>query len=100
MLITPFRKKMLGRNQLKTMSDVLKFLMVQNRDYLRAQTGKPPIGKCLDCKRDISAMEMCATCPKCEAGLTALVCYKCVDKHDHLKLHDFLENMGMAPTVN
>jgi Zn finger protein HypA/HybF involved in hydrogenase expression len=90
MLITPNRRKMIGRNQLKTLSDVLKFLMVQNRDMLKAQAGKPPIARCIDCKRDITAMEMFAACPKCASGA---VCYECVDKHDHLNLHDFLNNM-------
>jgi len=89
-IITPFRKKMLGRNQLKTLSDVLKFLMVQNKAYLLQQAGKPPIAKCIDCKRDITAMEMFASCPKCEGRA---VCYKCVDAHDHLKLHDFLNGL-------
>ena len=94
MLLTPFRRKMLGRNQLRTMSEVLQFLMVQNREYLLAQKGKPPIARCVDCKRDILAMEMYAMCPKCEfAG--SPVCYKCVDKHDHIKLHEFLEAAGI-----
>lgn len=66
--------------------------MVQNKEYLLAQKGKPPIARCLDCKRDIQAWEMCATCPKCE---DQKVCYKCVDKHDHINLHDLLMN----PTV-
>jgi Zn finger protein HypA/HybF involved in hydrogenase expression len=70
-------------NQLRSLSEVLMFLMVQNKDYLLAQKGKPPQGKCLDCKRDILAMELAARCPKCSESL---VCYECVDKHDHL--HD------------
>lgn len=78
-------------NQLKTLSEVLKFLMVQNRNYLRAQKGKPPIGKCLDCKRDILAMEMAAECQKCGVGAEALVCYKCVDRHDHITIETLLK---------
>src|ERR1700684_1083257 len=96
MLITPFRKRMLGRNQLKTMSDVLKFLMVQNKDYLLQQAGKPPLGKCEDCKRDITAMEMYAACPKCPH---VLICYKCGTRHAHIKLHDFLENLVKSPFI-
>lgn len=72
--------------QLKSLSEVLKFLMVQNKEFLLAQKGQPPIGKCLDCKRDISAMELCACCPKCD---NQPVCYKCVDRHDHLHIEPF-----------
>ena len=75
---------------LKSLSEVLKFLMVQNRQYLLKQRGKPPIGKCLDCKRDISAMEMAAQCPKCGTGTEALVCYRCVDHHDHITVEDLM----------
>lgn len=83
--------------KLKSLSEVLKFLMVQNKQYLLAQKGKPPMGKCLDCKRDISAMEMCATCPKCD---NQFVCYKCVDKHDHLHVTDFSGMLeGFNPTT-
>jgi len=76
-------------NQLRTLSEVLQLLMVQNKDYLMAQRGKPPLGKCIDCKRDILAMEMYARCPNCEQSM---VCYKCVDKHDHM------HNMIAVPT--
>ena len=76
--------------RLKTLSEVLKFLMVQNKEYLLQQTGKPPIGRCLDCKRDILAMEMAAQCPKCGIGAEALVCYNCVDHHDHITIEDLL----------
>ena len=68
-------------NELKTLSEVLKFLMVQNKDYLLAQKGQPPLAKCVDCRRDILAMELAARCPKCDE---AMVCYNCVDKHDHI----------------
>lgn len=78
-------------NKLKTLAEVLKFLMVQNRQYLLLQKGKPPIGKCLDCKRDILAMEMAAECPKCGVGASALVCYKCVDRHDHITIEDLMK---------
>lgn len=81
---------LLGKNRLQTMSDVLKFLTVQNKDYLLKQKGKPPIARCIDCKRDITAMEMYADCRKCGAGA---VCYNCVDKHDHLNLHDFIASL-------
>jgi hypothetical protein len=68
-------------NKLKSLSEALQFLMVQNKEYLLAQRGKPPLGKCIDCKRDILAMELYARCDRCEQSM---VCYKCVDKHDHL----------------
>lgn len=74
--------------QLKTISEVLRFLMVQNKEYLLQQKGKPPIGKCLDCKRDVYPMEMCATCPECDPNQP--ICYECVDHHDHLKVESFL----------
>lgn len=93
---------MRSRNQLKTMSDVLRFLMVQNKEYLLGQKGKPPIGKCLDCKRDVYPMEMCATCPNpdCGAG-TKPICVYCVDKHDHLKVDEFLGALKLnSPLVN
>ena len=69
--------------------------MVQNKDYLLKQKGKPPIGRCLDCKRDILAMEIAATCPNCE---NQMVCYKCVDKHDHLHVFqpDLRSPMGLS----
>ena len=73
--------------QLRTLSEVLKYLMVQNKEYLMGQKGKPPIGRCMDCKRDILAMEMCATCPKCGE---AKVCYKCVDRHDHITIENLI----------
>ncbi len=85
--------------QLKTLSEVLKFLMVQNKDYLMGQKGKPPVGKCLDCKRDILAMELAAMCPKCGEGAEALVCYKCVDRHDHITIEDLMA-MPSARSVN
>jgi len=85
--------------QLKTLSEVLKFLMVQNKQYLLAQRGKPPIGKCLDCKRDILAIEMAAQCPKCGLAAEALVCYECVDRHDHITIEDLMA-MPAAGAVN
>lgn len=85
--------------QLKTLSEVLKFLMVQNKGYLLAQKGNPPIGKCLDCKRDIMAIEMAAQCPKCGEGAEALVCYKCVDRHDHITIEDLMK-MPSTASVN
>jgi Zn finger protein HypA/HybF involved in hydrogenase expression len=86
-------------NQLRTLSDVLKFLMVQQKDYLLAQKGKPPIGKCLDCKRDILPMELAALCPKCGEGAEALVCYKCVDRHDHITIESLM-GMPTPASVN
>jgi hypothetical protein len=86
--------------KLKTLSEVLKFLMVQNRQYLLLQKGKPPIGKCLDCKRDILAMEMAAECTKCGVGASGLVCYKCVDRHDHITIDDLMKLPALAGAPN
>lgn len=86
--------------RLKTLSEVLKFMMVQNREYLLLQKGKPPIGRCLDCKRDILAMEMAAECTKCGRGASALVCYKCVDKHDHITIEDLMKMQTLAGAPN
>lgn len=56
-------------------------MMVNNKEYLLGQRGKPPHGKCVDCKRDIVAMEMYVKCPNCEENM---ICVDCVDKHDHM----------------
>lgn len=63
------------------LSDVLRALMVQNRGVLLPRAGMPPQGKCIDCKRDVLAMEMYARCPNCEQSM---ICVNCVDAHDHL----------------
>lgn len=71
------------------LSDVLRMLMIQNKEYLLGQRGKPPLGKCIDCKQDILAMELYARCPNCEQSM---VCVNCVDKHDHM--HNMIARPG------
>jgi predicted amidophosphoribosyltransferase len=68
------------------MSDALLFVMRQNLRYLLGQKGKPPHGKCIDCKKDIPTQEFYARCPRCEQSM---VCVRCVDKHDHM--HNLIE---------
>lgn len=80
--------------QLKTISEVLKFMMVQNKEYLLAQRGKPPVGRCLDCGRDVTAMEIAATCADCGPQP---ICFECVDAHDHLRIETFLADPRLLP---
>ena len=63
--------------------------MEQKKAFLETQRGQPPQGKCIDCKKDVPAHELAVKCDKCGD----MVCYRCIDKHDHL--HVELAKMGM-----
>lgn len=67
---------------------------------LRKRTGHAPLWKCFDCKRTIPREELPLRCEECSGpnlrgkkigyryrsiSQDAIICKKCVDKHDHLK---------------
>src|SRR5437773_1222267 len=81
-------------------SDFLRTMQHHWNEELKHLRGQAPLWRCFDCKRWIPREELPLNCSECsgpdlkgkkvgykfmKVRQHAMVCIKCVDKHDHLK---------------
>lgn len=81
-------------------SDFLRHMQHHWHEELKHLRGQAPLWRCFDCKRAIPREELPLRCSECSGPdlqgkkvgyrykkirQDAMICIKCVDKHDHLK---------------